>query len=342
MISEGKSYYSIGKVSTLCCVPIKTLRYYDKIGLLVPEYRKDESNYRYYTQDQILTLFIIRKLKLLGIPLKEIHEIISSRDSAAMGKCIQERLQGISQAIEDLNNQYSEGKMLLDRLNMGHNILETGHASWSTEEIRVEDIPVSTVLFTRRLKKNYKNTDVSVERWLELFQMVSQQKLRVVGPVILTYHNNPLEQFFKTDFGSMRPGTGRSASNLVASGPLPHYILAGMMKSFRLTLGPSSGSTSKATVWPARFLRSTSSLPWTSSTKKIILPRSLSPFNLKRERRQSLRSLLSWTNIQRSLCAVPDLNNADDSVTAGIKVCGVRVIQRRVQRDPAIAVPVVA
>ena len=62
MISEGKSYYSIGKVSTLCCVPIKTLRYYDKIGLLVPEYRKDESNYRYYTQDQILTLFIIRKL----------------------------------------------------------------------------------------------------------------------------------------------------------------------------------------------------------------------------------------------------------------------------------------
>ena len=29
--------------------------------------------------------------------------------------------------------------------------------------------------------------------------MVSQQKLRVVGPVILTYHNNPLEQFFKTD-----------------------------------------------------------------------------------------------------------------------------------------------
>ena len=198
-MSDGKSYYSIGKVSTLCCVPIKTLRYYDKIGLLVPEYRKNESNYRYYTQDQILTLFIIRKLRLLGIPLKEIHQIISTRDSAAMGRYIQERLQSIQLAIEELNNQYSEGQMLLDRLNMGHNILETGHSDWSTEEIRVEDIPVSTVFFTRRLKKNYKNTDVSVERWLELFQMVSKQKLRVVGPVILTYHNNPLEQFFKTD-----------------------------------------------------------------------------------------------------------------------------------------------
>ena len=190
-MSDGKSYYSIGKVSTLCCVPIKTLRYYDKIGLLVPEYRKDESNYRYYTQDQILTLFIIRKLRLLGIPLKEIHQIISTRDSAAMGRYIQERLQSIQLAIEELD--------ALEPLNMGHNILETGHSDWSTEEIRVEDIPVSTVFFTRRLKKNYKNTDVSVERWLELFQMVSKQKLRVVGPVILTYHNNPLEQFFKTD-----------------------------------------------------------------------------------------------------------------------------------------------
>ena len=142
---------------------------------------------------------IIRKLRMLGIPLKEIHEIITSQDSAAMGRCIQERLQAISQSIEELNNQYSEGKLLLDRLRMGHNLLDGGHASWSTEEIRVEDIPVSTVLFTRRLKRNYRNADVSVERWLELFQMVSQQKLRVVGPVILTYHNNPLEQFFKPD-----------------------------------------------------------------------------------------------------------------------------------------------
>lgn len=198
-MADGKSYYSIGKVSTLCCVPIKTLRYYDKIGLLVPEYRKDESNYRYYSQDQILTLFIIRKLRLLGIPLKEIHEIVGRRDSAAMGKCIQERLQEIHRTIADLNDQYSEGQALLERLSMGHDLLEGGRSNWSTEGIKIEEIPKSTVLFTRRLKKNYKNNDVSVDRWFELFQMVSSLKLRVVGPVILTYHNNPLEQFFQND-----------------------------------------------------------------------------------------------------------------------------------------------
>ena len=107
-MSEDKSYYSIGKVSALCNVPIKTLRYYDTIGLLVPDYRKDESNYRYYTQDQLLTLFIIRKLKLLGIPLKEIKEVVCGRDTVAMGKYIQERPGEIRLSIEELNNQYAE------------------------------------------------------------------------------------------------------------------------------------------------------------------------------------------------------------------------------------------
>ena len=48
ILSEQSKYYSIGKVSTLCNVPVKTLRYYDQIGLLVPQYCKETSHYRYY------------------------------------------------------------------------------------------------------------------------------------------------------------------------------------------------------------------------------------------------------------------------------------------------------
>lgn len=60
-LSEKNKYYSIGKVSSICDVPIKTLRYYDQIGLLVPQYRKEDSHYRYYEHTQLLTLHIIRK-----------------------------------------------------------------------------------------------------------------------------------------------------------------------------------------------------------------------------------------------------------------------------------------
>ena len=94
-MAEEKNQYSIGKVSTLCNVPVRTLRYYDKIGLLVPSHRKDDNHYRYYSQEQLLTLFIIRKLKLLGIPLKEVREIVCGQDTAAMTRSIQARLEEI-------------------------------------------------------------------------------------------------------------------------------------------------------------------------------------------------------------------------------------------------------
>ena len=198
-MSGEKNYYSIGKVSALCNVPIKTLRYYDKIALLVPEYRKTDSKYRYYTQEQILTLFIIRKLKYFGVPLKEISQIVHEKNSVEMGHCIRGRLDIIRQNMECLNNQYAEGQLLLERLEKGNNILETGGESWSTEGIGVEEFPEVNVLFTRGIKNNYKNDDVSIDRWFELFEMVAQHKLRMLGAVSLTYHNAPLEQFFKTD-----------------------------------------------------------------------------------------------------------------------------------------------
>ena len=76
--------YTVGEMAKRLEVPASTLRYYDKIGLLVPSHRKDDNHYRYYSQEQLLTLFIIRKLKLLGIPLKEVREIVCGQDTAAL------------------------------------------------------------------------------------------------------------------------------------------------------------------------------------------------------------------------------------------------------------------
>lgn len=194
-----QSTYSIGKVSGLCNVSVKTLRYYDEIGLLVPAYRKDDSNYRYYTHEQILTLFIIRKLRNLGVSIKEIQDIVAHKDTESMENCIRQRLDEIKKNIEKLNEQYTEGDLLLERLEKGHNLLAAEQHDWSTEGICVEEIPLSPVLFTRKIKKNYKNSDVSVDRWFELFELVSRYKLRATGPVILTYHNQPLEQFYQND-----------------------------------------------------------------------------------------------------------------------------------------------
>ncbi|WP_273544301.1 MerR family transcriptional regulator [Clostridioides difficile] len=64
--------FSIGEMSKLHKISIQTLRYYDQIDLFKPVHVDQESNYRYYSIDQFSQLDIIKYLKYLGMPLKEI------------------------------------------------------------------------------------------------------------------------------------------------------------------------------------------------------------------------------------------------------------------------------
>ncbi|SHI84281.1 effector-binding domain-containing protein [Clostridium cavendishii DSM 21758] len=70
--------FKIGDFSKLNKISIKTLRYYDEIGLLKPTKIDTESGYRYYSANQILRLNKIVALKSLGFSLNEITEIISN------------------------------------------------------------------------------------------------------------------------------------------------------------------------------------------------------------------------------------------------------------------------
>lgn len=57
-------------------VGIKSLRYYDKVGVLKPAYINQETGYRYYTAEQLFFLDNILLSIELGIPLKEFLNFI--------------------------------------------------------------------------------------------------------------------------------------------------------------------------------------------------------------------------------------------------------------------------
>lgn len=67
---------SIGKVSKLKNVSIKSLRYYDQIGILKPAFVNTETNYRYYTKEQLYLLDAITVCIKLGIPLKDLNNYV--------------------------------------------------------------------------------------------------------------------------------------------------------------------------------------------------------------------------------------------------------------------------
>ena len=73
--------YRIGEVSRITGISRDTLHFYDKIGLLTPEYVGPENRYRYYSRKNLWELDIITICRSLDLPLERIREILSLRDN---------------------------------------------------------------------------------------------------------------------------------------------------------------------------------------------------------------------------------------------------------------------
>ena len=71
--------FHIKEAAELSGVSIKTLRHYDKIGLLVPV--KSENGYRTYSQDDLERLQVILYYKYLGFSLDQIAELLAEEKS---------------------------------------------------------------------------------------------------------------------------------------------------------------------------------------------------------------------------------------------------------------------
>src|SRR3569833_215053 len=65
----------IGELCERAGVTPRTVRYYESIGLMPPGHREG-SGQHHYTDDAVARLRKIEQLKLLGLPLDEIGEVI--------------------------------------------------------------------------------------------------------------------------------------------------------------------------------------------------------------------------------------------------------------------------
>lgn len=72
-------YIMIGELSKLTGVNAKSLRYYEKIGVLIPAFIDPENDYRYYAYSQIQLVYSIQFYVEMGIPLSELHRFINKK-----------------------------------------------------------------------------------------------------------------------------------------------------------------------------------------------------------------------------------------------------------------------
>lgn len=101
-IRQSGALFSIGQTAKLFDMNIRTLRYYDQIGLLKPEFVNEETGYRYYSSAQFERLNTIKYLRALDVPIERIAAFFEGRDVNLMRSIFEEQLDDVRRKQHEL------------------------------------------------------------------------------------------------------------------------------------------------------------------------------------------------------------------------------------------------
>lgn len=99
---DQKTLFPIGEVSKLFHISVSSLRHYENIGLLTPEYISPESGYRYYGTAQFEVLNTIRYLRALDMPLPQIEDFLKNRDIDRIEEKLRQQKEAVLQKQREL------------------------------------------------------------------------------------------------------------------------------------------------------------------------------------------------------------------------------------------------
>lgn len=134
--------YKIGEFSKMTNISIKTLRYYDKEGILIPEKRSDKNAYRYYDEKDFQKAKFIRNLRELSFSIAEIKDVLNLvKDDYDLSFILREKMKMIEKEI------ISKQKMIKNiNASIKSKIKESIDMNY---EIKVKEFPELTVASIR-------------------------------------------------------------------------------------------------------------------------------------------------------------------------------------------------
>ncbi|MDE5728726.1 MAG: MerR family transcriptional regulator [Clostridia bacterium] len=98
-----KNYFSISQTAEIVGITTETLRHYDRIGLVKPCKTDEWTNYRYYSQKEIVRLNTIKALRCMDLTLSEIKEILAYDDFNKIIETLKQAEKSADEKIAELN-----------------------------------------------------------------------------------------------------------------------------------------------------------------------------------------------------------------------------------------------
>jgi MerR family transcriptional regulator, copper efflux regulator len=116
--SPTQPLLKIGEVATSSGLSVKTIRYYEQLGLLSPNVSRSDTQYRLFDPVVVDRLNFIKRAQSLGLALTEIKDILAVHDQGQLPchevkQHLQEKMKLIDRQIEVLMSLRSELQDLL-------------------------------------------------------------------------------------------------------------------------------------------------------------------------------------------------------------------------------------
>jgi DNA-binding transcriptional MerR regulator len=95
---------------------VSALRFYDGAGVLVPARVDPRSNYRWYSDDQVVAARLIARLRRVGLPLADIGRVLEHRrDASVVDDVLGAHLARLEDGLADARRELSAARALLDQ-----------------------------------------------------------------------------------------------------------------------------------------------------------------------------------------------------------------------------------
>lgn len=119
---KDKVYFTAGELAELYSIPKQTMLYYDKMGILQPEFIA-ANGYRHYDVPQYLTLEIIIFLRKLNIPISRIQQFLKNKTPETLNALLDEKDQECREIIEEAEKVRSSLQLFKQQLKNNQQIL---------------------------------------------------------------------------------------------------------------------------------------------------------------------------------------------------------------------------
>ncbi|MDY3006310.1 MerR family transcriptional regulator [Anaerococcus sp. AGMB00486] len=177
-MKDKNELYSIGQASKLADVSTRTLRHYESIGIIKPDYVK-ENGYRYYNKDTIMMMSIIKYLQFMDFSLDEIKEFIFKANYHDIDESFSKLIKNTENEIKKLRERLVIIKDWHELINEAAAAFTLGNSNPSVKYFEEEEF----IAYPFDFDYNYEKSILS----LDYTNFVKEENNKITGAVMFYF-----------------------------------------------------------------------------------------------------------------------------------------------------------